>query len=90
MRMPSKLEDSRLEAVARTQGRVEEHHEKRSDRKDVLVRTAHLVVSLEAKADLQHGLDLLSVEVAQGDEVTSLEIPREHFGSPLHMAGQVL
>ena len=52
---------------------------KRPHRQDVLVRAAHLVVGLEAQTDFEHGLDLLPVEVAQGDEVASLEVPCDHF-----------
>src|ERR1019366_6264719 len=77
--MPAELEDASLEAVARAQGWVEEHHEQGTHREDVLVGTAHLVVGLEPEADLQHGLDLLPVEVAQGDEIASFEVPRDHF-----------
>jgi hypothetical protein len=43
------------------------------------VRPTHLVVSLEAETDVEHRLDFLLVEVAQGDEVAPFEISRDHF-----------
>jgi hypothetical protein len=46
------------------------------------MRATHLVVGLEAKADIEHRLDFLSVEVAQCDEITTLEIPVDHCCSP--------
>ena len=67
-----------LEAVARAQRGVEEHHEQRAARQDVAVVAAHRGVELQREAGLEHGLDLLPSEVTQRDEVTALESLGDH------------
>ena len=50
VRVTAQLEDAGLEAVARAQRGVEEHHEQRAPRQDVIVAPAHGVVGLELQA----------------------------------------